>query len=82
MNEPNDWTDKDVKAAFIRMLTTIAMWVTWFLFTIYWGIIRNMFFFDDPHIVWWQHALIFGWVAVSTPVLIWFTIFKIWKMKR
>lgn len=82
MNTPDQWTDKEVKEAFLKMVVSIALWVVWFLFTVFWGLIKDFAFFDDPHIAWWQHALFYLWFASTLPVVVWITLVKIWRIKR
>lgn len=77
----DNWSDKDIAAAFFKMAITLGMWISWLIFTLFWGIGRDWAFFDNAHIVTWQHGLFYAWVICTLPVLIWITKAKIWKIK-
>ncbi len=80
MEDRDNWSDKEVIAAFTRMLRTVIMWVPWFGITLYFAVAKDWAFFDRPDIPTWAHILFFAWLVVTLPLLAWLTLKKIWKM--
>jgi hypothetical protein len=76
----DDWSDKDVTAAFLKMVLTLALWVFWMIFNIFWGIVKDLAFFDNALIPLWEHIVFFIWLVGTLPVMIWLTVVKIWKL--
>ena len=79
MEHEDNWTDKDIAEAFFRMLRTIVIWVGWMI-TIFWGIRKDLAFFDNPRVPGWEHVLFFVWLAATLPLLVWLTLRKIWHV--
>lgn len=80
MSQNDNWSDKEIIASFFKMVYTVALWVSWLVFTIYWGIAKDWAFFDNPHIHAWQHIVFFIWLVCTLPLWIWITLVKIWKL--
>jgi len=80
MGKSDNWTDKEVVIAFTRMLRTVVMWVPFLMITLYFAVVKDLVFFDDPDIPTWMHILFFAWIIIMLPLLAWITFKKIWKM--
>jgi hypothetical protein len=80
MSSNDNWSDKEIIASFFKMVYTVALWVAWLVFTIFWGIAKDWAFFYNANIHGWQHIVFFTWFAVTLPLLIWITVVKIWKI--
>jgi hypothetical protein len=82
MARNDNWTDKDIAAAFVRMASTLGVWISWLIFTLFWGIGKGWAFFDNETVQTWQHSLFYIWIVCTLPLLIWVTKAKIWRNKQ
>jgi hypothetical protein len=78
MSHNDQWSDREIRAAFFKMAATLGLWVTWLMITILVGAGKDWAFFDKG-IQPWQHIAFYAWFVLTLPVVIWLTVRKIWK---
>lgn len=82
MSHNDQWSDKEIREAFAKMVMTLGLWVFWLMISIFWGIAKDWAFFDSQYVHTWQHIVFFAWLVCTLPVVIWVTRTKIWKIKK
>lgn len=80
MGHNDQWSEKELKAAFFKMVYTLGLWILFMMITIFLGVGKDWAFFDSARIHAWQHIVFFAWLIIVIPVILWVTIKKIWKL--
>jgi hypothetical protein len=80
MGRNDQWSEKELKEAFFKMVYTLGLWISFMMVTIFLGVGKDWGFFDSTHVHAWQHILFFAWLVIVIPILLWVTIIKIWKL--
>ncbi|MGH2642560.1 MAG: hypothetical protein ACRDE2_01305 [Chitinophagaceae bacterium] len=80
MGRNDQWSEKELKDAFFKMVYTLGLWIIFMMITIFIGVGKDWAFFDSSRIHAWQHILFFTWLVIVVPILIWVTVVKIWKI--
>lgn len=80
MGRNDHWSEKDLRAAFFKMVYTLGLWIFFMMVTIFLGIIKDWAFFDSSHVHGWQHVVFFIWLIGALIVLLWVTIVRIWHI--